>query len=188
VQPLDVGVLNAIVRAVTAPVSSVVPTAVAQRPTFRSAFVAVACSRNVVLDVVVTVTVEVLPARVLFTSNVPLPTEATVPNAARPKPAPPRPAPKLGDPLGDPLGRTRPDGRPEGKAPPGPRPVVPIVQVPDVWVMITEVAVRLVTGDGDADGVVLGVVDAAAVAVTQSPGFSAAAVVVSVWLNVVVPV
>ncbi len=44
------------------------------------------------------------------------------------------------------------------------------------------------TGDGDADGVVLGVGDAAAVAVTQSPGFSAAAVVVRVWLNVVVPV
>ncbi len=87
---------------------------------------------------VVTVTVVVLPARVLFTSNVPFPTEVTVPNAARPKPAPPRPAPKLGDPLG----RTRPDGRPEGKAPPGPRPAVPVVQVPDVFVMVTEVAVR----------------------------------------------
>src|SRR5690348_901528 len=90
---------------------------------------------------VVTVTFVVLEPRALSTTNDPSPTAATVPKAALPKPNPPPPKPPRADPLGRAEGRN--DGRALGFAPPKPP---ARVQLPDVAVIITLVAVRAVTG------------------------------------------
>ena len=137
------------------------------------------------LPVVVTDTFVVLEPRVSFTVK-PLPlTEATLPKAAAPGsarlyPLAPRPA--------APLGRTLAEGR----EPVGPRLPFPAVQLPDVAVIVTVVAVNAVTGDGRADGLADGVADGAvldaATAVTQAPDLSALADVALVWLKVVEPV
>jgi hypothetical protein len=138
----------------------------------------------VVAEVVVTVTLVVLLSapdpRVLVTTNEPLATDATAPNAvfANPNPAPPR-----GLPLGRAEGRN--DGRALGSAP---KPALPRAQLPEVAVMTTFVAIKAVTGArvGRALGRALGRLPVeAAVAVTQSPTLSAAADVVTVWLNLV---
>jgi hypothetical protein len=138
----------------------------------------------VVAEVVVTVTLVVLLSapdpRVLVTTNEPLATDATAPNAvfANPNPAPPRAVP---------LGRAegRDDGRALGSAP---KPALPRAQLPEVAVMTTFVAIKAVTAArvGRALGRALGRLPVeAAVAVTQSPTFSAVAVDVTVWVNVV---
>jgi hypothetical protein len=129
--------------------------------------------------VVVTVTLVVFDPRVLVTTNEPLPTDETVPNAAFPKPKPPPPR-------GDPLGRVegRKDARALGLPPKPPA----REQLPVVDVIMTLVAVSAVTGArlDPVLGRALGLAFAGvALAVTQSPTFSAAAVVVTDWLNVV---
>lgn len=175
-------------RAVTAPVESAVPMAVAHLPTARSEAAAVVRSVNTVDEVRVTTTEEVFLVwgSVAVTVAVVPFTAVTGPDADANPPArnPPPPAGRSPDP---PPGNSPPE--PERRKPPAPPPAPPNppVQEPDVgWEIVTVVAVTGSpnTGVVDDDDPLVGLPNAE----IQEPTVTLEAVVVMVCSKVVVGV
>jgi hypothetical protein len=172
-------------RAVTAPVESAVPTAVAHLPTARSVEAADWRSVKAVEEVRVTATLVtfLVVGLVSLTVTVDPFTAVTGPEAAPncPENLPAPPAPAGRPPPGNP---PLPGGRPV--PPPKPRPPNPPVQLPEVgWDTLTVVAV---TGrpkvDVDDEEDVVGLPNAE----THEPTVTLDAVVATVWSKVVVGV
>jgi hypothetical protein len=186
----SVAALSEIRVALTVPVVSAVPCAVRHVPTFTADEVAFAVVVSVVesptVTVFVVVVVEPKPcaARVIVLPD----TAVTLPADTTPKPAPPDGTPEgipdgapdgmpAGGPPACPLGI--PLGTPEGIDPPGRAPPLPNPppHVPFVGVLIE---MRVAVKDVAVEEVPL-----RATAVTQSPAFTFASVVATVWVKVV---
>jgi hypothetical protein len=175
-------------RAVTAPVESAGPTAVAHLPTARSLAEAVVRWENVVDEVSVTATLEVVAVLGFFSLTVTVDPLTAVTEPDAPPKAPP--AKRL------PLGGRVPE-LPPGKPPPLPPLLVPLrgkaplpappnppVQAPDVgWLMVTVVAVtgspNTLVLDDELDEVGLPNAE------MQEPTVTSDAVAATVWSNVV---
>jgi hypothetical protein len=177
------GSVTVMLVAVTDPLESVAPRAVAHRPTVAAADVA-ACSlvilvvaSSVTVLLVVAAVVEPEPKSAEAMTIVEPDTETTDPEATEPvRVVPPPAAPEGGvpPPVGAPLGRVPPLAAPLGRAPvPPPKPVVH--ELFTAWVTVAVVAVNEVA-------VVEPVVD---VAVTHSPAVIELAAPATCWVNVV---
>jgi hypothetical protein len=198
VQPFGPGVEMLIELAVTAPVESAGPTAVAHLPTTRSLDEAVVRWVKVVDEVRVTTTLEVVDVLGFFSLTVTVEpvTPVTWPDAAPKFPPANRPPPDGRVPEPPPPSGPAPSGpAPPGPPPPGPpvppcgepplpAPPNPPVHEPDVgWLMLTVVAVtgspNALVLDDELDEVGLPKAE------THEPTVTSDAVAVTVWSNVV---